>query len=349
MPHIGWVFVERAAGAGADQPQVAVAEARGGGAASASASRRAAGRSSKAASQPMPVPTAPPPGATVARDGGDRPRTPDGSRRRRARRPRRPRGAAPVNDLLPFLAFVEHHPVGTSVNGVVESYSSHGAYVSIGDVRGLRAAAADGRPAAAQRPRGDARSATSVTLVVESFAPARRSIDLAVPAMATAGPQVVRDAVSCEELAEAVERPGEAGQGGQEATAREASGQGVGRRAVEEAAAEVVSAAERAAARSGPPTKAASTKTQAAATKAAAHEGDQAARRHARPRRAPAKQAAPRKRAAKQVAPDAAQAGGDGRRRIGGDRRRAAQAGAAQAVLELVGIRRRRGGLRGAA
>ena len=42
----------------------------------------------------------------------------------------------PVNDLLPFLDFVEHHPVGSSVNGVVESYSSHGAYVAIGDVRG---------------------------------------------------------------------------------------------------------------------------------------------------------------------------------------------------------------------
>ena len=32
-----------------------------------------------------------------------------------------------MNDLLPFLDFVEHHPVGSSVNGVVESYSSHGA------------------------------------------------------------------------------------------------------------------------------------------------------------------------------------------------------------------------------
>ena len=70
----------------------------------------------------MPVPTAPPPGR---RDAA-------------ARRPQRGRSPPPpspapagdvVNDLMPFLDFVEHHPVGTSVNAVVESYSSHGAYV----------------------------------------------------------------------------------------------------------------------------------------------------------------------------------------------------------------------------
>jgi hypothetical protein len=60
-----------------------------------------------------------------------------------------------VNELMPFLEFVEHHPVGTSVNAIVESYSSHGAYVSIGPVRGLRAAPADGRSAPEERTRGD--------------------------------------------------------------------------------------------------------------------------------------------------------------------------------------------------
>ena len=51
---------------------------------------------------------------------------------RAATRSSAPRAGEVVNDLLPFLEFVEHHPVGTSVNGTVESYSSHGAYVSIG-------------------------------------------------------------------------------------------------------------------------------------------------------------------------------------------------------------------------
>lgn len=45
--------------------------------------------------------------------------------------------ATAVNDLLPFLSFVEHHPLGTRVDVTVESYSSHGAYVRlVGDVVG---------------------------------------------------------------------------------------------------------------------------------------------------------------------------------------------------------------------
>ena len=90
---------------------------------------------------------------------------------------------APVNDLLTFLDFVEHHPVGSSVNGVVDSYSSHGAYVKLGDLRGyvpLRLMS-DPPPRSAREVMhiGDA-----VTLVVTSFAPARRSVDLTVPHMA---------------------------------------------------------------------------------------------------------------------------------------------------------------------
>ncbi|MEO6652186.1 MAG: hypothetical protein ABIP17_05955, partial [Ilumatobacteraceae bacterium] len=33
-----------------------------------------------------------------------------------------------VNELMPFIDFVEHHPVGTSCTAEVESYASHGAY-----------------------------------------------------------------------------------------------------------------------------------------------------------------------------------------------------------------------------
>ena len=39
--------------------------------------------------------------------------------------------ASAMNDFMSFLSFVEHHPVGTSVNATVESYSSHGAYVKM--------------------------------------------------------------------------------------------------------------------------------------------------------------------------------------------------------------------------
>jgi Zc3h12a-like Ribonuclease NYN domain/S1 RNA binding domain len=88
-----------------------------------------------------------------------------------------------TNDLLAFLSFVEHFPVGTAVTGVVESYSSHGAYVAIGDVHGyvpLRLMA-DPAPRSAREAMD---LGETVTLVVSSFGAARRSVDLAVPSMA---------------------------------------------------------------------------------------------------------------------------------------------------------------------
>ena len=91
--------------------------------------------------------------------------------------------AKTTNDLLSFLSFVEHYPVGTAVTGVVESYSSHGAYVAIGDAHGyvpLRLMA-DPAPRSAREAMG---LGETVTLVVSSFGAARRSIDLAVPSMA---------------------------------------------------------------------------------------------------------------------------------------------------------------------
>ncbi len=178
VPNIGWVFVNRVPVKGPVSRK-----ARAG----ANASRRTA---SKLASQPMPVPKEPPPGRRSRQEEGS------GSKRTEPARPKveQPAPAAsrpapsggPVNDLLPFLEFVELHPVGSSVSGVVESYSSHGAYVTIGDLRGyvpLRLMA-DPPPRSAREvlKLGD-----HVTLVVSSFAPARRSVDLAIPAVAAAG------------------------------------------------------------------------------------------------------------------------------------------------------------------
>ena len=136
----------------------------------------------------MPVPTAPPPGARRPAPEPDLVAPP-------------PKAGAPVNDLLPFLDFVERHPVGSSVNGVVESYSSHGAYVGIGDLRGYVPLRLMGDP-----PPRSAREAMkigdAVTLVVTSFAPARRSVDLAVPHVAPVAE--VQPTPELEELAEAV-------------------------------------------------------------------------------------------------------------------------------------------------
>ena len=149
-----------AAGARADQSQVGQ---RG-------QARRRAPTASKAASpeasQPMPVPAAPPPGRDAA-EARPRPRAQAvAARQARSRRPsrrsrqagRRRQGRADTEEhrhqrpaAVPDVR--RAHQPGSSVNAIVENYSSHGAYVRIGDVEGLRAAAADGRSAAAQRSR----------------------------------------------------------------------------------------------------------------------------------------------------------------------------------------------------
>jgi hypothetical protein len=168
VPHIGWVFVERLPVKGPVSRKAQRAARR----TTEPPVRRSA---SKEASQPLPVPTAPPPGgrrsskatAVVAP-------TPPAS-------PSAPPSSGPtVNDVLPFLDFVEHHPLGSSVNGVVESYSSHGAYVTVGDVRGYVPLRLMGNPPP-RSAREVMKVGDAVTLVVTNFAPARRSVDLAMP------------------------------------------------------------------------------------------------------------------------------------------------------------------------
>lgn len=189
VPHIGWVFVNRLPVRG-PLSRKSVSEAKR----KPAVGRAAGGRADKTvdatvrvgspdASKPMPVPKAPPPGAVPPGKAHSRP-TP-------AVAPPTPPPVevatkhSQVNDLLTFLSFVERHPVGTSVNAVVDHYSSHGAYVKIGDVVAyvpLRLMA-DPAPRSA---REFMKVGESITLMVESFAAAKRSIDLAVPGQGSA-------------------------------------------------------------------------------------------------------------------------------------------------------------------
>jgi hypothetical protein len=191
VPHIGWVFVNRLPVRGPTSRK-SVSEAKRGRTTKVKSA-------SPEASQPMPVPAAPPPGATLNKTGRGRdakasaaaPKQSEG-RAKRADAAKRvaespseptPRSTG-TNDLLAFLTFVEHHTPGSSVNAIVENYSSHGAYVRIGDVKGYvpLSLMADPAPRSA---REFMKIGESITLVVESFAPSRRSIDLAIPTMAT--------------------------------------------------------------------------------------------------------------------------------------------------------------------
>ncbi len=179
VPHVGWVFVERLPVRGPKSRQ-SVKEAKH---SPKTSSRAARSTGSPLADRPMPVPTAPPPGpaaaakgkrqaadtaavlatATVAATGND------GQQSNRSA----------VNDLLPFLEFVERHPVGTGCTVVVESYASHGAYARAGDVLVYVPLRLMGDP-----PPRSARAALkigeAVAVLIVGYIPERRSIDAAL-------------------------------------------------------------------------------------------------------------------------------------------------------------------------
>jgi len=104
-----------------------------------------------------------------------------------------------VNDVLPFLQFVEKNAVGSVVVGVVESYSSHGAYITIGDVRGYVPLRLLGNP-----PPRSAREVmqlgSEVTLEVVEIIAGRRSIDL-IPTTKPVSSQKVRKAAPAKKVA----------------------------------------------------------------------------------------------------------------------------------------------------
>ncbi len=166
VPHVGWVFVYRTPVRGPisrrSVKEQKVVEKSPGRRRGSKPSSDLAALPTLSANAPMPVPRSAPPGSVMPAE--------------------KPTAAKSVNDLMVFLSFVEHHPVDTTVEAVIDSYSSHGAYVRIGEAHGYLPLRLMGNPA----PRS-AREAVSigetVTLVVHSFGPARRSIDLAVLAM----------------------------------------------------------------------------------------------------------------------------------------------------------------------
>ncbi|HKE75183.1 MAG TPA: S1 RNA-binding domain-containing protein [Acidimicrobiales bacterium] len=238
VPHVGWVFMERAPVRGPTSRR-AVSEARKAtkaaekvakeaaaladaeaadetgaapdGAAPAKRSRRSRATKAKAAAEPRAgadahaeakaeaKAKAPAKVASPADDG-------QGAGGGRA-----PRGVEPYNEALPFIEFVGAHAVGSEVEAVVERFSSHGAYVTIGPARAyvpLRNLA-DPAPRSAKdllRP-GETRR-----FVVVAVDPPRRGIDLALPGVIVvpAAPVPDMDAVAAEVDTTVAAVPGEA-------------------------------------------------------------------------------------------------------------------------------------------
>lgn len=193
VPGIGWIFTPRTPVRGV-KSRKAVKEAKRG---------RGAGPVPSTSGEqlgPMPSPKAPPPrrredggkrkGAEAARvedaiaaataesvagDGGG------GRKRRRKKRGARP--AEPVNEALPFITFIAEHPLGSEVDGEVETFTSHGAFVLAGGARCYVpiSALGDPPPRAARDVlnRGESRR-----FVIQALDPQRRGIELALPEFA---------------------------------------------------------------------------------------------------------------------------------------------------------------------
>ena len=187
VPHVGWVFVARTPVRGPVSRQ-ATKKQSSSKPSSASSGKRVRRTASKQASQPMPVPTSPPPGAATTRTASPTLTTAQ----------KVAKSGEPVNELLAFLNFVETSPVGTRCVGEVERYSSHGAYVRIGEVSvyvPLRLMA-DPPPKSA---RAQVKIGEEVGVTIVGFVADRRSIDGAFDGVADAVPVSADNKSSSEE------------------------------------------------------------------------------------------------------------------------------------------------------
>jgi hypothetical protein len=107
----------------------------------------------------------------------------EGNANRRRNRRTRSKPAEPVNEFLPFVEFVGAHPVGSTVEGTVERFSSHGAYVIASGVSCYLPLKNMGDP-----PPRSARDVIEVgdvrDFVVHELDPPRRSVDLSMASVA---------------------------------------------------------------------------------------------------------------------------------------------------------------------
>ena len=167
VPGIGWIFTPAHPGAGREEPQ---------GGQGRQAARAAASwppRSSGEVLGPAPTPTKPPPRPPKRKCGGDRRPAAQvaeaiavgdrGVGHRRGsdeagpqtapQEARRPPGRAGQRLAAPFITFIAEHPLGSEVEGEVETFTSHGAFVLAGGARCYVPISALGDPPPTRRPR----------------------------------------------------------------------------------------------------------------------------------------------------------------------------------------------------
>lgn len=210
VPHVGWVFIERL-------PVRVTANRESAGTTRKSTAIKIK-KASRDAERPMPIPKTPPPGARVATKmklstpltkaaapvkhavlkqpvpkhvSSKQPVSKQGTPKLHLVKQQVPKPQVPkqsgktstINDLTPFLNFVERYPIGSKVKGVVETYSAHGVYVRIGDIRGYLPLQLMAKPVP-RSAREHVKLGQQVSLVVASFTPSRRSIEVGIVGVA---------------------------------------------------------------------------------------------------------------------------------------------------------------------
>jgi hypothetical protein len=201
VPGVGWIFTPRTPVRG-PRSRVATKDAK----------RTRVRIGSKEASQPMPVPIEPPPGRDRRDDGlkeaedaagpvRETPAPADPKVRKaiaaateevvspqgtsRGRRRRRGSGPPPqaVNDPLTFIRFIAEHPLGQQVEGEVEGFTSHGAFVRIDDAQAYVPVSGLGDPPP-RSARQVLRRRERRPFVLQALDPQRRGVELALPEFA---------------------------------------------------------------------------------------------------------------------------------------------------------------------
>ncbi|MGH9189781.1 MAG: NYN domain-containing protein [Acidimicrobiales bacterium] len=162
VPAVGWIFTPRTPVRG-PKSRVAVRDAK--------AARR---KQTEPAAEPVEKAIA---AATAEAVAPGAPRAP----RRGSRRPAKTPEA--INDPLPFITFIADHHLGTEVEGTVDTFTSHGAFVVAAGARCYAPVSGLGDPpprsAKDVLKRGETRA-----FVVQALDPPRRGIELALPGLA---------------------------------------------------------------------------------------------------------------------------------------------------------------------
>ena len=184
VPGVGWIFTPRTPVRG-PKSRVATRDAD-----------RARKRSAAAVVAPPPTSAAiaeataeaiAPDAPTAAKRGG---------RRRSRPGPETPTPEA-VNEPLPFITFIADHPLGTEVEGTVEGFTSHGAFVTAGGARCYAPVSglADPPPRSAKEvlAKGEVRM-----FVIQALDPPRRGIELALPGLAKVAGAPTEETVEAE-------------------------------------------------------------------------------------------------------------------------------------------------------